>query len=176
MISAQKGVEFQKSDYGKIKKVYSIWICMNVPDNVKNTITKYSIKEENIIGKVRRKKESYDLMAIIIIGLGEEKEENFTGVIKLLSVLLSDTTMPAEKKRILKDEFEISMTKNMESEVNDMCNLSDGIEERAEKRERIKLLKNLITSTGWDIQKAMEMLGMDAEEQEKYKRLLSEMK
>lgn len=154
---------------------------MNVPDNVKNTITKYSIKEENIIGKVKRRKASYDLLNVLLIGLGEEHDENYDGIIKLLSILLSSTTKPAEKKRILEKEFEISMTKNMESEVNDMCNLSQGIEERGiaigekrgEERERVKSLKNLMNSTGWDIQKAMEMLGMDTEELEKYKMLLS---
>ena len=28
MISSQKGIEFTNSDYDKIKKVYTIWICM----------------------------------------------------------------------------------------------------------------------------------------------------
>lgn len=31
MISAQKGTEFSGSDYDGIRKVYSIWICMNAP-------------------------------------------------------------------------------------------------------------------------------------------------
>ena len=31
MISAQKGTEFSGSDYDRIRKVYSIWICMNAP-------------------------------------------------------------------------------------------------------------------------------------------------
>ena len=31
LISSQKETEFTGSDYGKIKKVYSIWICMESP-------------------------------------------------------------------------------------------------------------------------------------------------
>lgn len=31
MISAQKGTDFSGSDYDGIRKVYSIWICMNAP-------------------------------------------------------------------------------------------------------------------------------------------------
>ena len=29
-----------KTDYDNIKKVYSIWICMDVPKELRNTITK----------------------------------------------------------------------------------------------------------------------------------------
>lgn len=31
MISSQYGTEFSRGQYGKLKKVYSIWICMNPP-------------------------------------------------------------------------------------------------------------------------------------------------
>ncbi|WP_051197826.1 hypothetical protein [Butyrivibrio sp. MB2005] len=50
MISAQKNTVFIKSHYEKIRKVYSIWIQMNVDDEYKNTITRYRTVEENVIG------------------------------------------------------------------------------------------------------------------------------
>ena len=50
MISAQKGTEFIDDDYDKIKKVYSIWICMNVPSYAENTITEYGLQKRNIAG------------------------------------------------------------------------------------------------------------------------------
>ena len=34
MISAQSGVEFTSSDYNGIRKVYSIWLCMNAPRKI----------------------------------------------------------------------------------------------------------------------------------------------
>ena len=34
MLSAQKGVEFTGKDYDNIRKVYSIWLCMNAPDYI----------------------------------------------------------------------------------------------------------------------------------------------
>lgn len=34
LISSQKGTEFVNSDYDKIKKVYTIWICMEAPGKV----------------------------------------------------------------------------------------------------------------------------------------------
>ena len=44
MISAQHGPIFTKSEYGKIRKVYSIWICTQPSDGFENTLTRYSIK------------------------------------------------------------------------------------------------------------------------------------
>ena len=41
MISSQYGTVFTKSHYEKVQKVYSIWICMNPPNERNNTITKY---------------------------------------------------------------------------------------------------------------------------------------
>ena len=43
MISAQHGPIFTKSEYGKIRKVYSIWICTQPSDGFENTLTRYSI-------------------------------------------------------------------------------------------------------------------------------------
>lgn len=46
MISAQLDTEFHIPDYDSIKKVYSIWICMNAPKYIGNTITEYSIEKK----------------------------------------------------------------------------------------------------------------------------------
>lgn len=55
MISAQYGTEFTEAHYEKIKKVYSIWICMNPPKNRENSITSYLISEKNLIGDVKKR-------------------------------------------------------------------------------------------------------------------------
>ena len=41
MISGQYETAFTNSHYENIKKVYSIWICMNPPKNRENSITRY---------------------------------------------------------------------------------------------------------------------------------------
>lgn len=130
MISSQYGTEFTESHYDKIKKVYSIWICMNPPKYRQNSITRYSIAEENLIGDVMEPQMNYDLMTAIMICLGQSKTELDTGVLKLLDVLLSAESGPAEKCRILEEEFNIKMTQALEREVSLMCNLSKGVEEK----------------------------------------------
>lgn len=129
MISAQYGTEFTKSHYENIKKVYSIWICMNPPKNRENSITRYYIAEENLVGSVKERKADYDLMAAVMICLGRE-DDSGTDLLKLLNVLLSTETDSQDKCQILEEDFHIQMTETLESEVSLMCNLSKGVEEK----------------------------------------------
>lgn len=48
--------------------------------------------------------------------------------------MLSTDKEPGEKKKILQNDFDIDMTKELESEVFNLCNLSEGIEERGIKK------------------------------------------
>ncbi len=130
MISAQYGKEFTNSHYGNIHKVYSIWVCLHSPQKRKNTITKYLIKEENLIGNVKEERKNYDLLTVIMICLGKPEDDNYIGILKLLEVLLSSERDPSEKKKILQEDFSIQMTKQLEDEVSVMCNLSEGLEQR----------------------------------------------
>lgn len=129
MISAQYGTEFINSHYENIKKVYSIWICMNPPKSRENSITRYYIAEENLAGSVKERKADYDLMAAVMICLGKE-EDSGTDLLKLLNVLLSTETGSQDKCQILEEDFHIRMTQTLESEVSLMCNLSKGVEEK----------------------------------------------
>lgn len=50
MISAQHGPIFTNSEYGKIRKVYSIWVCTHPTKEFQNTLIRYSIRPEQLIG------------------------------------------------------------------------------------------------------------------------------
>ena len=126
MISAQYGTEFQNSHYENIKKVYSIWICINPPKNKQNTITKYEIAEKNLFGDAKEVLEQYDLLAAVLICLKcpTSKQNDNKGLIDLLSTLLSSEITAKDKKEILQNDFTIFMEKDLE-EVQGMCNYSD---------------------------------------------------
>lgn len=134
MVSSQYGIEFLDSHYEKIKKVYSIWICINPPKYRENTINRYVIQEENLIGDVAEDKGNYDLLAAIMICLGHPGDDKYTGILKLLDVLLSPEKEPKEKKTVLQNDFHIKMTKELESEVSELCNLGQGILKKGEAR------------------------------------------
>ena len=117
MISAQHGPIFTKSEYGKIRKVYSIWICTQPSDDFENTLTRYSIKPEQLIGEAQEETENYDLMSVVMICLGKPGTENHKGILKFMEVLLSSTKSGSEKKKILEEEFGVAMGEELEREV-----------------------------------------------------------
>ena len=130
MISSQKGTIFTGSDYGKINKVYSIWICTNADDEHKNTITSYSITEKNIVGNIKENVENYDLLTMVLICLDyDEKNDTDNTLLKFLDVLFSPEIKNFEKKKILSDDFGLKMTKEVDEGVNTMCNVSQGVAE-----------------------------------------------
>ena len=49
MLSSQKGTEFTGRDYDNIRKVYSIWICMNATNRIGNSLTAYRITKQDDI-------------------------------------------------------------------------------------------------------------------------------
>ena len=189
MISAQYGKEFTNSHYGNIHKVYSIWVCLNSPQKRKNTITKYLIKEENLIGNVKEERKNYDLLTVIMICLGRPEDDNYTGILKLLEVLLSSERDPSEKKKILEEDFSIKMTKQLEGEVSVMCNLSEDVEQRgiakgfaqgmaqgiAQGKEEGTLwhIQSLMRTLKLTVEQAMDALQIPKSERAKYVELLN---
>ena len=134
MLSAQLDTEFTPQDYDDIKKVYSIWICMDVPNYAAYTITGYKIIKEDLYGH-NPKENRYDLMEAVMICLGKEEEvEKGNRLHGVLSTLLSDKLSPREKEKILEEEYEIETTVEMEGGMQQMCNLSERIEERGIKK------------------------------------------
>ena len=127
LLSAQNGTVFSQSHYEKIRKVYSIWICLHPPKSRQNTITRYYVAEDSIIGRVRDDVRHYDLLSIIVVCLGDLKDENCRGLLRLLDVLLSSKMMPDDKKQILSGEFNIPMTQTLDREVASMCNLGHAV-------------------------------------------------
>lgn len=132
MISAQKGAEFLEDDYDKIKKVYSIWICMNAPSYAENAITEYGIQKRSIAGEFPENKGRYDLMSVIMICLSKKVAQagDNTKLQRLLGTLLASEMTKAEKKDIIESEYGIPMNQEIERRVNTMCNLSEAIEKR----------------------------------------------
>lgn len=129
MISSQYGSVFNKSHYEKLKKVYSIWICINPPKYRQCSVNLYSFYEKHLIGNVREKCSNYDLITVVMICLGDIDNENCQGLVRMLSVLFSTRIAVQEKSNILLDEFNIKMSTKIQKEVQDMCNYSDYVEQ-----------------------------------------------
>ena len=176
LVSSQYGTEFTNSHYEKIKKVYSIFICMNPPNYRKNTIDQYSIQEEKMFGLYKEDVQNYDLLTALIICLGDADDGEAMGILRLLEVLLSTERSTEEKKKILQEDFDIEMTQELEREVSEMCNLSDGVEQKGIAKGITKgimfSIQSLMESMGWTIEQAMDALQIPIEERNGYVNLL----
>lgn len=129
MISAQLGTEFEIPEYDKIKKVYSIWICMNAPKYIGNAISEYKLEKTDLIPGIPDRRKEYDKLSIVMVCLNTKKEtdDQFLGMLQTLF----NTELPEkEKKDRLEQEYEIQMENGFGKELSLMCNLSDTVEER----------------------------------------------
>ena len=129
LISSQKERDFVKSDYNSIKRVVSIWICMNMKSNSLSHI--HLTKEDEL--EPYPWKGDLDLMHIVMIGVGKELPENKEKyeLHRLIGALLSEKLEKSDKLNILENEYKIPINDGLRNEVDVMCNLSQGIEERA---------------------------------------------
>lgn len=128
ILSSQYNTEFAGSHYEKLKKAYSIWVCTDPPDKHKNSISVVSLQKNDKVSSVDRDKEKYDLINVISICLGGPEYANYDNkIIRLLDVLLRSKMTPEEKKKILEEEYEIPMSENIETEVNNMCSYIDTV-------------------------------------------------
>ena len=180
IISSQYGREFTGSHYERIKKVYSIWICMNPPKYRKNSITRYRLVEEHLVGEAVEPVKNYDLLSIVMLCLGGPGGGNYEGVLRLLDVLLSNETSEVEKRKILQDDYGIQMTQTMEQEVSVMCNLSKGVEEKGIAKGMaagiangiLAAIKSLVKNMGISAEQAMSVLEIPEAERQNYRDLL----
>lgn len=127
LISAQYGTVFNHSEYGKIRKVYSIWFCPNSAKKRENTIKKISLEESSMYGELESRKSDTDLLQAIIVNLGDPDQPVYSRILRLMNVLLSNKKDVQTKQKVMQDEFHIAMTMELESEVSELCNLSQGI-------------------------------------------------
>ncbi len=127
MISSQKQIDFTKSNYDDMKKVKSIWICM---DSKEDSIIRYSLKAEEVYGEIPEDKLPLaDRIEGIVIRIrtNDNYEESKNNLIHILEDLFSRNTL--EQKKILLEQDGIQMTEELERSVEDMCNYSALVKE-----------------------------------------------
>lgn len=174
LISSQKGREFTNSHYGDIKKVYSIWVCTNLPKYRENTIYTTSVMTKERSGRMGRPINGYGLQCTAFIMLGNEEKKEAKGVLRLLDVLFRSDKDVEERKRILEEEFHIAMNEDMEMEVRQMCNLSKGVENRGIRKgiiqgreeEKLNSIRSLMKKLNLTLEQAMDVLDVPKSEQE----------
>ncbi len=139
LVSSQKERDFVKTNYDDIRRVFSIWICMNMDEN---SMAYVHLAKDDLLGSYSWKG-GIDLLNIVLIGISNElpaHDEKYE-LHRLLSALLSMELTVDEKIGIIKSEYDILVNDELRKDVSAMCNLSQGIREKggAEREEKIIL-------------------------------------
>ena len=133
MLSEQLDKEFEAENYDGMKKVYSIWICMEAPEKDANTITECTMTQKELYGNFTGE-EKCDYLSVIIIRLsGKDNYDPNNKLIDMLTVLFSENMDAETKKKHLEKEHSMIMTKEVEGGIQSMCNLGEGLAEKHEK-------------------------------------------
>ena len=129
LISSQKERDFVGINYNDIKRVFSIWICMNMEENSMDYV---HMTNDKLLGAYPWKGR-LDLLNIVLIGIANELPEHDDKyeLHRLLSTLLSMKLSVKEKLEIIEHEYNIPIDDKIREDVCSMCNLSQGIRENA---------------------------------------------
>lgn len=132
MVSSQKGRDFVHQNYNDMKRVFSIWLCLNMDSH---SMCHIHLTRDDLINH-HNWKGNLDLLNIIFLGIGEDlppQEEQYQ-LHRLIAALLSNQLPAAEKLKIIHNEYHIPLSQPLTEGVNMMCNLGEGIEERTAAR------------------------------------------
>ena len=171
--------------------MYSIWIVTQSRRELDGCINVYEMAETQLTDHHQENIYHYDKIGIVFIYLGnnhqvKDKYVHYDELLSPLLLLFTNQVKDAKiKQDILHSEYGFKKTENLEKSVNMMCNLSDGIEERAIKQttkkvtkkvikeNNLKHIKNLKESLHITGEEAMKLLKIPVQEQDE---LLKELK
>ena len=129
MVSSQKERDFTGMNFNDIKKVYTIWICMNQKENSLNYL---HLTNEKLMGKTAIEKAG-DLIHIILLGLAKNlppyTEKN--KLHRLLGALFTNELTADEKISIIESEYNIEAKNELRKDVRKVSGLGESLVESA---------------------------------------------
>ena len=140
LISSQKERDFVNTNYDEIKRVYTIWICMNM---LENSLDYYQLANRKVLGS-RMWEGKQDMINIVLIGLAKDlpiHDEKYE-LHRLLVALMSKQLTTSEKINIIEKEYKIQVNDTLRKDVSVMCNLSQGIVDETLEEVVMNMFKN----------------------------------
>ena len=145
LFSSQKERDFVKTNYNDIKRVFSIWVLMNMDGN---SMAYVHLVKDDLLGSYPWKG-GIDLLNIVLIGIANElqahsnEHDDKYELHRLLSTLLSMELSVDEKFEIMEKEYSIPLDDRIREDVSEMCNLSQGIREKGGDEREEKIILNM---------------------------------
>ena len=157
LVSSQKGIDFTGDDYGKIRKVYSIWIILDPRSEYRNTVVRYKMEGRNIAGDPNRRITPMDTFNIVFINTGRY-DSTLPDVTAFPAALFSKMGME-ERQELMMNKFNIALNDVINREVENMTTLDeDRINygfRMGQTAEKIDTVIRLIKEENWPVEKAM---------------------
>ena len=182
LISDQKEKEFHADDYNKIKKIYTIWVCMATQNYRADSIQRYNLTEEVIHGNFHDDPKNYDLISIVILNLGKKPTSH--RLLNLLYLIFMDVKSSDEKETILHDEYHIDISRDMREELKKMGGLmepaievavernSERVTAETKKQTLIDSVRKMMKKLNMTAQQAMDILDVPADKRKEYSTLI----
>ena len=128
LISSQKYRDFKGQEYGDICEVYSVWICMNMPEN---SMCHIHLTQDDLVGE-HQWDGDLDLINLVMIGISNDLAERDDSheLLRFLGALFSKGLTTDERISIMEEEYDIP-SQVLGKDVESMCNLGEGIWEDA---------------------------------------------
>ena len=161
LLSSQKETVFHNSQYGKIRKVYSIWLCISPNEKASGVINRYELAEKCLTKEYHFPKQQYDKLCVVMACLGDITSDN--DLVRLFSTVYSSDVPIAEKLETVRN-CGIKVTNNIRQGVDSMCNYSDLVEAKGIKKGAIEAtVKNIVSlmrSLNLTLDNALDTLGV----------------
>lgn len=104
--------------------------------------------------------------------------EHSPNVLDLLNMIFNFEMDAEEKKRIMQEDFDIEMTKELDEEVSTMSSLGKQLEEsgiaKGMQMATIMYIRNIMDSLNMTAEQAMSIMKVPEDEQLKYKELVEQ--
>ncbi|MBO4797403.1 MAG: hypothetical protein J5494_01325, partial [Candidatus Methanomethylophilaceae archaeon] len=194
IISDEKNVFFEDSDFDKLLPVYSIWINISPPEELQNTVAKIRLEGCLETGGGEVPYQTDPDLNIIEIRAGDPREARGSRLLMICGSAFFRGLSGEERKLFLNNFFNIDideqlreclkvMTATLDEEYRSGLieqGIEKGIEEGMERgitEGRIagyrESVLNIMKSAGWSAEKAAEMIGVPAE---LYEKVMSEVR
>lgn len=111
MISSQKEEDLINTNFNGLKRVFSIWLCMNMSGNIMNYV---HFENNKLLGSGPQEKK-IDLLNIVLIGISNELPEHDEKyeLHRLLGALFSNQLSVEERLNIIEGEYNIPVDNNI---------------------------------------------------------------
>ena len=161
LVSSQKGTVFANDDYGRLRRVYSIWYIIRPRAFCRNTVVRYRM-ESRVMDGVQFDPPRMDTFNIIMVNVGRY-DSSIPDDSAFPAILLSEMSMD-ERQELMENKFNIRLDDSLKQEVDSMASLGEdtyrhGVRVgKAEGRtdEKADTIIRLVKEEGWSLEKAME--------------------